>query len=346
MEEEIRAIRKKLSFTPKQIDEELLQRLMEIKNYLKAKMEDKSFLNQKINILEQEINQNSTIKEELTNALITQRRVLRENETKMKSLKDEIAKLQLMLENTGKEKIKQVTIRQKKFQDIEKNFDKVVKKSETLGKQLTDSKRRLEMRRKLQQEKSPVFFIRKSLSTYPKKIKKIYLGSQSKISHSESSIEIPDDQTDLYKKKLLLYQSIFRVLCERNQDKVKNAVDLINETKEWTSAMVEKRCLMLQLTSEIQVLTIQSKKLKKNALYPTKQKYVKKKNSSQQMVEFLNEKKTYLAIKRKENECLKSLIMNVLASKEDDCNLFQSYLMKNKDIFLKELTGIKLLNAP
>lgn len=344
-EEELRTIRKKLSVSPKQIDEELIQRFHDIQNELKVKFKEKDDESRAIDTLEQEFSRNSTIKEEIVAALATAKQTLKEKEEKVRSLTNEKTKLQTVSEIFKSEKSIDAQIRKKALEGVEKEFDKIVIKSENLFAQLTDSKRRLEKITRLQLKKSSISIVRKSPSTFSVKIMKEHLAYQyGKGDDSKLKLftEIPDNQTSAYKNKLLMYQSIFYALQERNENKLKTVADLISGTKEWTFDLLENRCLMWETASDIKTLKKQNKKLMKSVLCSTKQNFAKKKSSSLQMMEVLNERKTYLAIKKKENQCLKSLIRYVLSIKDDDCNVLQSLLTKNKDGFLKESTRIKL----
>lgn len=344
-EEEIRIIREKLSVSPKQIDEELIRRFHDIQNELKLKLKEKDDESRAIGILEQEFSRNGMIKKEIRTALATTKQILKEKEENVRSLTDEKTKLQTISENIKKEKNIEAQVRKKMLEFVEYEYDKIVIKSENLLVQLTNSKHRLEKIRNLQLQKSSTIAVRKSLSIFSMKIMKEHLAYQyGKGDDSKLKLftEIPNNRTGAYRNKLLMYQSIFCALQERNEYKLSSLAHLINGTKEWTFDLLENRCLMWEMASDIKALKKQNKKLMKAVLCSTKQNFAKKKSSSLQVMDVLNERKTYLAITKKENQCLKSLIRYVLSMKDDDCNMLQSLLMKNKDSFLEESTNIKL----
>lgn len=285
------------------------------------------------------------IKEEIMTALASAKQILTEKEEKLRSLTDEKTKLHAIYENIKKEKNIEAQVRKKVLEFVENEYGKIVIKSENLLVQLTDSKCRLEKIRRLQLQKSSIITVRKSLSTFSMKIMKEHLAYQyGKGDDSKLKLftNIPDNRTSAYRNKLLMYQSIFYALQERNEDKFRSLTDLINGTKEWTFDLLENRCLMWEIAFDIKSLKKQNKKLMKTVLCSTKQNFAKNKSSSMQVTEVLNERKTYLAITKKENQCLKSLIRYVLSTKGDDYNMLQNLLMKNKDGFLEESIHMKL----
>lgn len=324
-------------------DEKLEEQLRVLESQLKPSLEEKVESRQKLNNLQRHICRNSKTAAELSAKADAEKLSLIDAETKIKSLNANNDDLQAQAEEMKNEKYKQTTSMKKKLEDIEQDYGKIAVKSEQVPNVIKDGKLLIGKLKKLRLKdfssikKDCGVSMNETGNASVSKLKEVG-GFQFTAESTSNS----DDKLNSYKKKLLKYKSI----CEKLERKMVGKLQIFHNVtllaKEEVFKLLRNRFVLWKLTTDIDVLKVREKKYRVVFLQPvSKRKLYVKKNSSQQLIEVLDERKVKFAIRKKESKFLKTTIRRLFTSKEDDGEFLDIFLSRNKDEFLKAISNLK-----